>query len=261
VRTSLPAVAALALAAAAPAAAVDPFEIQVYGPDLNEPGQFSAELHLNFTFQGSSVPAYPGQVPALHSGHYTLEPAIGVTEWLELGAYLQTLSAPGFGYRWGGFKLRAKMIVPQRLTGQFFVGLNVEVGRVPSWVEDAAWGTEFRPILGWSDGLFLVDVNPILGCALDGPDAFRVDFSPAAKVAVNTQLGFSVGVEYYGELGYLSGIYPASQQQHLLFAVLDLVAPRGKPDFDWELNLGVGFGLTSATDQQLIVKAIVGRAF
>ena len=65
----------------------------------------------------------------------------------------------------------------------------------------------------------------------------------------------SPGIEYYGTLGPVGNFPPASQQQHQLYAVVDLnVDPR------WEINFGVGAGLTRATDG-LIIKMILGRRF
>jgi len=62
-------------------------------------------------------------------------------------------------------------------------------------------------------------------------------------------------LEYYGDLGPLRGFDPPSQQQHLLFPVVDLnLGPQ------WEYNFGVGFGLTHATDR-LLVKLILGYRF
>jgi len=254
--------AAALLAALAPSArAWDPFEIQVYAADLDQPGQFSLELHLNYVWDGERVPAYPGEAPAYQSGHYTLEAAVGVLEWLELGAYLQTFSAPAFGFGYGGWKARAKMIVPRRLTGEFFLGLNVEVGHVPLPVDAAAWGLEFRPILGWSNDWVLVSVNPIVGFALDGANAFRPDFGPCAKAEVNTQLGFGLGLEYYATLGFLNALAPPSGWQQVLFAVADLMPPKGGEESPWELQLGVGRGLTEATPQQWVAKVVAGRSF
>jgi len=243
------------------ARAMDRFEIQVYGPDLNGPGEFGLELHLNFTPVGSSVPAYPGAVPLDHSGHYTLEAALGVLEWLELGAYLLTYSAPDFGYRYGGWKVRAKGIVPRRLTGDFIHGLNVEVGKVQPEVEENAWSTEFRPILGWSSDWVYLSVNPILGFALGGTGAYRVEFGPCAKVDLNTQLGFGVGLEYYTTMGFLDALPGPAQWEQVLFAAADLLPPAGAAESAWELNLGVGRGLTSASPQQWVVKAIAGHSF
>ncbi len=253
---------ALALAATAlPAAALDRFEIQVYEEDVNEPGHFGVELHSNFTGRGERTPTYPGEIPPYHTARFTLEPSYGVTSWLELGAYLQALTAPSQGLQFGGVKGRVKMVAPKILGENYFLGLNVEVARLPLAVEPEAWVSEFRPFLGYSSGWVLLDVNPIIGYAWTGKDKFRVDLEPAAKVSLNTQLGFAVGVEYYAELGFVDAILPLRDQPHYLFGVLDLTPPRGAPRSDWEVNIAVGGGVNGPTDQQLIVKTIVGRGW
>ena len=246
---------------AAPAAAYHRFEIQVYEAEVGDPGQASLELHANYTVRGSRAAAYPGEIPPDRVLRLTLEPALGVARWLELGGYLQTMAAPGRGYDVVGWKLRAKMVAPRREEARFFWGLNVEVGRVARSVAEEGWANEFRPIVGWSDGTWLLSVNPIFGYALSGPDRFRVDLEPAAKATWNTQLGFAVGVEWYAELGFLDALLPVSRQPHYLFAVVDLTEARGRERGPWELNLAAGGGIGSAADQQLVVKAIVGRSF
>lgn len=265
--TALLALAALA-APAGSARAIDRFEIQVYEADINEPGQLGLEVHLNGTIRGTREPEYPGQVPPYHVGRLTLEPALGVAEWLELGAYLQFLAAPGGDRRFAGWKGRAKLVVPERLRGRLLLGLNLEIGHVAYAVEQERWANEFRPILGWKDGRWLVSVNPIFGYALTGADRFRPDLEPCGKVTFDTRLGFSLGAEYYTSLGFANDLLPAKQQEHLLLAVVDYV-PRspepaaGSPAHaeEWELNVGVGGALTDAPGPHLLVKAIVGRAF
>ncbi len=252
--------AALLAAAAAPARAVDLFEIQVYEADVDPPGRFGLEVHANYTFSGRATPDYPGEIPPDRAGRVTFEPSYGVADWLELGAYLQTFTAPGVGARYGGNKVRAKLVVPPRAGLPVLLGLNLELGRVPTSVDPQGWANEFRPILGWTDGTWLVSVNPIFGYALTGPDRFRVELEPAGKVAWNTGRGFSLGAEYYAALGYANAILPLREQEHLLLAAFDLAAPKDEPSTGWELNVGVGAGLTRATPQHAIVKLIVGRS-
>lgn len=256
-----PALAAALALAASPAAAFDKFEIQVYEPELNAPGEVGVELHTNFVASGSRDPTYPGEIPAWHVAHFTLEPAYGLASWIELGAYLQGFTAPGNGVEFGGVKVRAKMVAWEPPPRGFFLGLNVELGRVPTTVEQAGWANEFRPFLGWRDAWWLLDLNPIFGTTLSGADKFRFDLSPAAKVALDTHLGFAVGVEWYAELGFVDAILPFDRQAHYLFGVVDL-APTGheRPTSPWELNLAVGGGLQN-TPEGLIVKTIVGRSF
>lgn len=270
VRAPLALAPALALAALAlvpaPARPVDRFEIQVYEGEINQPGQVGLEVHLNGTVRGTRAPEYPGQLPPHRVGRITLEPSLGVLEWLELGAYLQFLAAPGGDQRFGGWKGRVKLVVPERLTGAFTLGLNVELARVPAAIEQDRWGNELRPIVAWHAGRFRAAVNPILGWALAGSDKLRADLEPCGKVAFDTRLGFSVGAEYFTSLGFADALLPAREQEHLLLAVLDYVPrspepPPGAPEQEWELNLGVGGALTDVPGPHLLVKAIVGRAF
>ena len=248
----------------ATARAMDQFEIQVYGDDMDEPGQFSLETHLNYTIDGHRSPAYSGQQPPNHVSRITFEPALGITEFMEIGAYLQNMIAGDGQYKFSGVKLRSKFVLPTRYTGDFFLGINVEVGRVPRAVEEAGWANEFRPIAGYYNGHWLFDVNPIIGYALSGPDKFKPEFEPAAKIGFNTQKGFMVGAEYYAGLGLLSSPDPLHQQAHLAFVTFDLakpVADAALPEKPWELNVGLGKSLTEATPQQWIIKAIVGYSF
>ncbi|HEU5413403.1 MAG TPA: hypothetical protein VFW31_06585 [Candidatus Angelobacter sp.] len=65
----------------------------------------------------------------------------------------------------------------------------------------------------------------------------------------------SGGLEYYGATGPVTDFDPLAEQQQQFFPSIDLnVSP------DWELNFGVGWGVTRSTDH-LIIKGIVGRRF
>lgn len=249
---------------ALPVHALDQFEIQVYDDDVGEPGQFGLELHTNYTMKGQREAEFSGGVPSHQALRMTLEPAIGVTDWLELGAYLQFLVQPDAGARWAGGKVRAKFVVPERAKLPVHLGINVELGRVPAEIEEHGWANEFRPIVAWTNGVWTAAFNPIFGYALTGPDAFKPDIEPCGKVAWNTQRGFAVGVEYYAGLGLLSqGLSPLGQQEHLVFATIDLAhAKDATPDPDaWELNAAIGHGLTSGTAQEWVVKTIIGKGF
>jgi hypothetical protein len=236
------------------ARAVDAFEIQVYEGDIDEPGQAGLELHSNFVASGiTSAP--PGELGTHHLLHETLEPSLGLLAWWEVGAYLQLVAAPGEGEaHFGGFKLRSKFVVPRAYTGPFVIGLNLELGRGAAVVGDGIWGTEVRPILVWTPGRWLFAFNPILGWAVTGERHASPDFEPAAKLRWDTGRGFGVGAEYYAGLGLLGDLLPGAQQEHTAYVVMDLL------DSAFELNAGVGRGLTDATNAWT-VKVILGRAF
>lgn len=252
------------LTLATPADATDKFEIQVYQGEHNEPGQFGLEMHTNYTFAGHTTPAYDGERPADRAFRLTLEPSFGVTDWLELGAYLQNLVTPSGGAELAGWKLRVKVVAPDRWKLPLKLGLNVELGRVPRSVEEDGWANELRPIIGFQLWRFGLTFNPIVGFPLEGKDAGKPDFEPATKLKFNTNYGFAVGAEYYMGLGRFDvGFDPLREQEHLLFATFDLEPPVGAPEpaDSWELNVGLGAGLTPGTAQSWIAKVIVGHAF
>jgi hypothetical protein len=274
IRFGLPTVGTFAgvLASTAPAIAGDLFEIQVYEAEVNRPLQFGLEAHVNYTVRGQKHPSYEGEQTPDRVGRLTLEPALGVTEYLELGAYLQNLLDADGRYHFSGWKLRTKWVLPRRYSGSFFFGLNAEVGKVPHFVEQEGWANEFRPIAGYYNGYWLFDINPIFGYALSGRDKFRPDFEPAGKIAYNTQYGFMVGAEYYAGLGRLSSLPTSvSEQEHLIFATIDFTEPAfsseqtrqaEQPDNEsWEMNVGIGRGLTDSTPQKWIIKTILGKSF
>jgi hypothetical protein len=237
------ALAAAALLTAAPAArALDPFEIQVYDGTANKRGEPGVELHLNV-----SASAF----------HATLEPSYGVTDWLELGAYLQSALQDG-SYQFAGVKARCKVVTPPGWQPPLRLGVNVELSWLPAKFDPSQWGAELRPIIAWEDARWLLAFNPIVDFSFALPgSAEGPSFEPAAMAKVKLFGGkLAAGPEYYAALATFGGGVPAlREQQHVLFAAVDLLAVEGL-----ELNVALGHGLTS-TSPGLVGKAIVGFSF
>jgi len=161
--------AAVVLLAAAPALAVDPYEIQIYDGSRDEPGHAGLEVHVNRVTGG------PLRV--------TLEPSYGITTFWEVGGYFQTADG-----RYQGAKLRTKLVTPESFHPEFRLGMNFEVSRIPN----EGWGGEVRPILAWENGRFLVAVNPIV--------SFPLQFEPGGMAKVKFGI-FGAGLEYYAAPG------------------------------------------------------------
>lgn len=250
--------AAVAAAGLFPAAAhaVDPFEIQVYEGDINAQSQVGLEVHGNVVPVGRAEPAFPGEVVPDDLMRLTFEPSYGVLPWWELGAYLQFAMQPDArAGHFGGFKLRSKFVAPRAKTGDFILGLNMEVGRGTTAFGSADWGSEFRPIFVYNPGPFMVAVNPMIGWGLSGEGASWVpDFEPAFKVRVDTGLGFGAGVEYYAGIGPLSRTPGFEEQEHIFYGIVDLVG------FSFDLNIGLGRGLTRGANDWTM-KTILGLGF
>jgi hypothetical protein len=228
-----------------------PDEIQVYADDINAPGEFHLELHLNTTPSGRSAPAYPGEITPAHGIRLTPEFSYGLTPDLEAGLYLPTLRASGGSLYLAGAKLRMKWLpIHPHEGGGAFAGLNVELSQVAARFDRDRRTMEARPMLGWRSAGWLIAFNPTFDFALAGPDRSQPpDFSPSIKVARTVTDWAALGLEYYSDLGPISDIKPCGQQTRSLFVAIDVDR---KP---WVFNFGVGRGFGPDSDAWT-VKAI-----
>ncbi len=239
------AVAWLAAAGIGPARAALPDEIQVYVDDLNRPGELGLQLHINTTPSGVTEADYEGESLANHGLRLTPEFAYGLTPDLEAGAYLPVVHEAGGGLRLPGAKLRLKWVPlrpPEGGTG-YFAGLNGELSQVARRFDSSRRAFELRPILGWRNERWLFATNPVLEFALEGPERHQAPgFSPSFKVSRTMAPGIATGAEYYAELGAVSGFEQYREQKRTLYWAVDIDR---KP---WNVNVGIGRGLTPATD-------------
>jgi hypothetical protein len=221
-------------------------EIQVYTDDINKPGEFGLELHVNTTPKGRGTPRYPGEITPRHGLRFTPELSYGLTRDLEAGLYLPYARDAEGTTHFAGPKLRLKWLPlrPDEGAEGGFMGANVEYSLIAPQFEQSRKSIELRPILGYRNRDWLLAANPILGWSLAGPDNDRTpDFSPSAKVARNVASGIALGVEYYTELGKVNNFLPHAEQAHTLYFALDYDR---KP---WVFNVGIGRGLNGATDR------------
>jgi hypothetical protein len=241
---------ALALAAGlacavtpAHAAMID--EIQVYTDDINKPGEFGLELHVNTTVKGRSTPDFPGEITPEHGLRFTPEFSYGLTKDLEAGLYLPYARDAEGTTHFAGPKLRLKWLPlrPEEGGPGWFIGANVEYAWVAPDFEQSNRAIELRPIVGYRGSEWLLAANPILNWALAGPDHDgKPDFSPSVKVARTVAPGLALGMEYYADLGKVNNPLPRQEQSHTLYLAIDY---ERKP---WAFNVGIGRGLNGATD-------------
>jgi hypothetical protein len=246
------AVVCAAIAWSRAALAVDPFEIQVYDPDLRDLGAFGAELHSNFVFTGQSVSEAP-ELPNHHVLHETLELSYGLASFFELGGYLQTALQPSGGFEYAGVKLRGKVALPEVQPLRFAV--NAELSYIPSRYDRARWGGELRPIIEWKAGDFTLDVNPIVSFTWTGPHAAVPRFEPAVATRYALFKAIELGLEYYGGYGPLDAPLPRRAQDQFLFETVDVIALE-----KYEIHAGIGEGLSSASSG-IVAKVILGHEF
>ena len=231
------------------------YEIQVYPSEIVDPGRTMVELHSNVALRGTTQTT-DGVLPTQGALHETLEITHGFTPWFEVAFYTFTSIQPGMDWRWVGNHLRPRVRIPGSWDWPVGLSFSVEFGYQQRSFSTDTWTVEFRPIIDKKWGPWYLAFNPAFGLSLSGEGAGQgLDFNPALKISYDLSRKMAAGIEYYGALGPVRGFDPVSQQQQQLFPAIDLnLGP------DWELNFGVGFGLTEATDP-IIVKMILGRRF
>ena len=237
-----------------PAHALDAFEYQVYDGEINKIGEYSLETHLNSNISGKAEGEYPEQLSPNHMTHLTFEFARGMNKYWELGAYLQSALEEGGDYRFAGAKLRSKFIVPHAEGDPLQLAVNIEISSVPKEFEEDRFGSEIRPIVGYTLGRWLILFNPIVDIDLTKGASATPDFQPALKTVFDTNKGFGLGVEYYLDSGAIDKMTGLSSAEQYLFAAYDLLHG------PFELNIGVGAGLSEAANST-VAKAIFGFVF
>src|SRR6266581_3594317 len=118
------------------------------------------------------------------------------------------------------------------------------------------WTWEIRPIIDRQLGPWYLSFNPTFDRSFHGPGVNQgLVFSPNFKFSFNFTKKIAGGLEYYGSLGPVTGFDPVSQQQQQILPAIDLnLSPK------WEVNFGLGVGVTRATDH-LLAKMILGYRF
>lgn len=238
------------------AGAQDLFEIQVYPYDTVEPGDTMVELHSNFIPDGTTT-STGGLYPNNHQWHETVEITHGFTKYFETGVYLETAPyVPGQGAKYAGWHVRPRFRLPQYASFPFHVSVSLEYAFNPAGFDPNSQTLEIRPIFERQRGRLYLSINPSMSVATKGPDAGSAPgFEPSVKVGWDFTKQVNAGIEYYAETGAVKHFDPWSDEHHIIFPAVDLnVSP------DWELNFGVGRGLTG-TSEHWILKAIVGRRF
>jgi hypothetical protein len=240
---------ALSAALGQPAKATD--EIQVYNAGIAAPGQFTIQQHLNYVPLGVKDPPFPGGLISNNSINGTPEFAYGVTDWWEVGLYLP-FAIKDQQFLSDAFKLRTLFVSPNAEQRNFFYGVNFEFSNTTPKFSQSRFGLEIRPIVGVRNADWEFIVNPIVDVSFG--KFGEADFTPAARVARKLAPDTFIGLEYYADFGEIGNFAKLADQQHTLFAVTDFKL--GVFDVDF----GVGYGLTPASDRW-VIKTIIGYAF
>jgi hypothetical protein len=233
--------------------AQDNYEIQVYGSQTQAPGTTMFELHSNYTFNGEKN-IVKGVLPSNHALHETLEITTGISNIFEIGVYLFTAYLPGHGYTLVGSHIRPRIMAPSKWELPVGLSLSTEIGYQKAQYSSTTWSIELRPIIDKQWEKWYISFNPTLGISLKSKyDKSTPTFEPNLKVYYSFFRNGAMGIEYYGDIGYINDLDKFSQQNDAIFFSYDLL---NNPK--WEFNMGAGVGITSSTDP-FVFKVILGR--
>ena len=148
------------------------FRSQVYTDDINKPGEFGLELHVNTTPSGRRTADFPREITPHHGLRITPEFSYGLTRDFEAGLYLPYARDIDRTMHFGGPKLRLKWLPVQTDDSGhgWFAGANLEYAFTSAEFEQSTRNVELRPIIGYRNRDWLIAANPILGWSLNGPD-------------------------------------------------------------------------------------------
>jgi hypothetical protein len=234
-----------------------PDEIQVYTYDINEPGEFGLELHVNTTPSGQRVPSFPGEVTNHHGFRVTPEFSYGLSHDWDVGLYVPTVRTGDGKYYAAGAKLRLKWMPLQLDKDErgWFAGVNAELGRVSGRFDQSRDNLEIRMMGGWKNDDWLLAMNPIFGWALSaGQRESTPEGTISFKVARTVVKDIAVGLEYYSSYGKISKVLPLDERDNALYLAIDY---SGKPV---GFNFGIGRGQSAGADKWT-VKAILEFPF
>ena len=223
-------------------------EIQVYNAEIAKVGQWTLQQHLNYAIKGRTDPDFEGGIIPNRALNGTPELAYGLTDGGRSASTrrLRSISQSS------SCRTRASSVPsssrPMQPSESFSTArLRVQLRHAALLGDEVEPGDQADHRLAQNNVEFII--NPIVdvGSGVNGD----VTFAPAARLARNFGENFALGIEYYTGLGPLQNILSFNDQQHNIYAVTDFKIGR------WDVNAGVGYGLTQASDRWM-VKMIIG---
>ncbi len=233
-------------------AQVDPWEFEVYPYSTTPRGMAEFETDNSVVTRGhpdGGEGTAAGTLPSQGMWSNAYELSYGLTDRIEGAIYLNMARPEGGGLRWAGdnIRLRGRLFDEGVLPVDVGWYAELEWHKTPQF-DDATRELEFRPILEKDIGLFSIMVNPKLEKVLAGAGHDQgFEFGYDAGIRFRWTRALSPGLEFYGGAGLVDGLDSPREQQHCVFPVVWGALPHGL-----EYNIGVGYGLTRASDHVIV---------
>ena len=255
-RFALLACLVLLLLARPAAAQLDPFEFEVYPYKTLGGGMIEVESLNSVVARGhrqAELGTSGGTLPSQSMWRTAVEVAYGLTDRIEVAAYVNLAKPRGGDLQYAGakFRLRGSLFDQGQLPVDLGWYIELAYARTPKF-DDQKLELELRPIIQRDFGDFSVMLNPIFEKILFGSEAKEgFEFGYAHGIYYRWMRALTPGIEFYGGIGMIKHPDPSKEQQHYIFPVV-----RGE-SHGIEYSVGPGFGLTRGSDR-VIVKFNLG---
>jgi len=236
------------------AQAIDFYEIQIYTTETTPKGHLTLELHSNSVTTATGSEAHAQLNP--YQIHETLEATYGITPHIEIGQYLATAKLNNGEYEYAGSRTKCHFGVAASDSWPIQLGGNIELDYMRQAAEENPLSLELRPILEKRVGRLDVVVDLVFEKPFNGPGTHQgMTFAPSGEITYDLFKWLTPAVEYYSDMGAIEHLPSIERQQQFVVPALNF-------DFlpQLELNAGVGFGLTRASNG-VFIKSIVGWTF
>jgi hypothetical protein len=239
-----------AVASTTPAIAQQGYEFEVYGADIGPIGSTELELNTNFVADGVRNTEV-GHVSSRRAVRSSLELSRTLNTWLRGSVYLTTFSGDGRPLSYVGNRAKITVAAPMSWGLPFDFAVANEVTYARPRFSENEWSYELTPIVEKNFGSLSLTFNPAIERGLGNNSEREIEIEPRGKIAYAFGDEAKVALEYYAGLGAINEKYPVREQRHQIFArILGEVAPKV------DLGLGVGRGLTPASDRWVIAAVL-----
>ena len=236
------------LLAAGPAVAINFFELEVYPATTEGKGLHEIENLTTLVANGRAATAEEaeGETPRRHRlGRTSLEYEYGLTDKIDLAAYLDLQRTNGADVEYAGSRVRARGAVWDKGRFPLDLGWYLEA-EVPHDAESDL-EFEFRPIVSRDVGRFSLDLDPIFELPTVSEERRTLEFNYAARLYYRLSPALQPGIEFFGGIGQIRAVDASRAQEHYVFPML-----YGRLSRALKFAVGPGFGLTRASDPVIL---------
>lgn len=220
-------------------------ELEVYPYRTASQGETELEMFSTYTRRGTQEEPPPENNRGLV--RQSFEIAHGVTDKTEIAGYVDYARARGSN-EWDFKASRARVRTRFAEKGQYPVDLGLYAEAEFPHEDDNDVEFEPRGIIEKDIDQWTFDINPILEKVLKGAEeeeSWELQYAAAAIYRLNEH--WHPRLDFFGDFGPARHFEDRNDQKHLISPAVDVMFGHGL-----SASLGVAFGQTRASEQQLV---------